>query len=396
MNKLKYLIMIALSVLMACSHSHDHDHQDGEEESNSPKSVAEVEIDLNEAQRENIGLELDTLLYMSLRDQLKVNGYLELPPQGKAVVSAVYSGQVAKILIGPGQEVEQGQVLAYLKDPTYLEKQKEYLKAQADLAYYEQELLRKQELAADEIIPVKDLQLAETNYTNALTDYTSLQIELQMIGIDGKSVTPENVSDLIPVRAPIGGSISHIHSSIGTFVQEASPLFEIIDNHHLHIDFSIYEKDLPFVSIGQTISFNYSNSPDALEATVFALGKSIDPVTKAVAVHAEIENPAEGILPGMFVEGRIQTAEELVAVLPIDAIAREEGLDYVFLLEGSDETHWHFRAVEVFVGVQDQGYAEVTFSVEIAPESRFVVKGSFYLMSEVKSMMGGGDAGHHH
>jgi cobalt-zinc-cadmium efflux system membrane fusion protein len=333
---------------------------------------------------------------MSLRDQLKVNGYLELPPQGKAVVSAVYSGQVAKILIGPGEEVEQGQVLAYLKDPTYLEKQKEYLKAQADLAFYEQELLRKQELAADEIIPQKDLQLAETNYTNALTDYTSLQIELMMIGIDGESVSPESVSDLVPVRAAIGGSISQIHCSIGTFVQEASPLFEIIDNHHLHIDFSIYEKDLPYVSVGQSISFNYSNNPHALEATVFALGKSIDPVSKAVAVHAEIEDPAEGILPGMFVEGRISTAEEVVPVISVEAIVRNEGLDYVFVLEGSDESHWHFKPVEVFVGMQDQGFAEVAFSEDLPEGSRFVVKGSFYLMSEVKSMMGGGDAGHHH
>jgi cobalt-zinc-cadmium efflux system membrane fusion protein len=179
-------------------------------------------------------------------------------------------------------------------------------------------------------------------------------------------------------------------------VQEAAPLFEIIDNHHLHIDFSIYEKDLPFVSIGQTISFNYSNNPDALEATVFALGKSVDPVTKAVAVHAEIDNPKEGILPGMFVEGRIKTAEELVPVLPQDAIARDEGLNYVFLLEGSDETHWHFRPLEVFVGVQDQGYTEVAFSEELPQGSRFVVNGSFYLMSEVKSMMGGGEVGHHH
>lgn len=396
MNKLKYLIMMILPLMMACGHDHDHDHGSETEAPDSNKTVTEIEVELNEAQRENIGLTLDTIRFMSLRNQLKVNGYLELPPQGKAVVSAIYPGQVAKILIGPGQEVAEGQVLAYLKDPTYLEKQQQFLKAKADLAYFEQEFLRKKELAVDEIIPQKDLQLAKTNFSNALTDFTSLQIELQMIGIDANGLTPESVSDLIPVRAPIEGSISHIHASIGTFVQEASPLFEIIDNHHLHIDLSIYEKDLPFVSIGQKISFNYSNNPDALEATVFALGKSIDSETRAVAVHAEIDNPEDGILPGMYVEGRIKTDEALLPVLPLDAIARNEGLDYVFLLEGSDEEHWHFQPVEVFSGVQDQGFVEVAFSDELPKGSRFVTNGAFYLMSEVKSMLGGGDGGHHH
>ena len=64
------------------------------------------------------------------------------------------------------------------------------------------------------------------------------------------------------------------------------------------------------VKVGQEVVFHLSGRPDELfRAQVFAVGKSFEEEARALLVHAEIENDAGGLLPGMYVEARIEVGQ---------------------------------------------------------------------------------------
>ena len=188
------------------------------------------------------------------------------------------------------------------------------------------------------------------------------------------------------------------------------------DNEHIHIDLQVYEKDIGKIRNGQKVIFSVASNPDLiLQARIFAIGKSFEQEPKAMVVHAEIDNKQGNLLPGMYVDARIITNEDNVRALPDDAIVRDGGLNYIFVLKpASTMSHSHadgkehvheaeddhsnefvFRKIEVNTGASDIGFTEVVPAYNLPAHVEIVTKGAFYLLAEMKKGQGGGH-GHHH
>jgi len=186
---------------------------------------------------------------------------------------------------------------------------------------------------------------------------------------------------------------------MGEYVPTEKDLFGIVDNHHVHIDFWVYESDIDQIQLDQEIQFFLQNKPDQiLSANIFSIGKAMEEEERAILVHAEIENEKGYLIPGMYVEGRIilnETEKELC--VPIQAIATDNGLFYIFELldeEEEEEKEIHFKKIQVIKGATDYGFVEVKVMEEISPEASIVVNGAFFLMAQSKKDQAG--EMHHH
>lgn len=408
-----YLFALLLTLGLTFS-SCTNDHANGNESKSNEISEAggedehaeEESVHLTALQVETAGIEFGTLQSLPLSETIKTNGFLELPPQNQAKISAVLGGIVKNIYVREGDTVDEGDVLADLVNPLFSEMQAEYRKTARQIGYLEVDYRRKERLANDEIGSQRELQLVRSEYESALADMQSLQSKLRMLNLNPEKVLEGEIAESIQLLAPIGGFVRVIETNISQYVDPTINLFEIVDNEHIHIDLLVYEKDIHRVRVDQEVLFKYTNQPNDqfYRARIFSVGKAFEDNPRAVRVHAEIEDRQDGLLPGMFVEGRIVTGPTQSKVLPEDAIVRDGEEYLVFALHETDthdkteENHAHegeemeFKVIKVRPGITDAGYTEIRFFESHPEDTRFVTRGAYYLLAEMKR----GEGGHGH
>ena len=147
-----------------------------------------------------------------------------------------------------------------------------------------------------------------------------------------------------------------------------------------------------------------------IEGKIYNIGKAMDMESKSVAVHAEIvNNKTKELLPGTFVTALVNVGGQFVDALPEAAVVRAGENEYVFIVadlkklaEDSiqfkkfTEPHFvrdangnliplTFELIEVKTKASGRGLVEIDDLARIADSSQVVVKGAYYLLSQLKS-----------
>ncbi|GEO05485.1 hemolysin D [Adhaeribacter aerolatus] len=382
-------------------------------ETEEAHTESEAAIGLTQAQMDAVGIQLGAIENRPLKSGIQANGMLDLPPQNKATISSLTEGIVRQIFVTQGQFVKKGQKLVSLEHPSIIQLQEEYLKARSALNYAQLDYQRQKELLQENVIAAKKYQLAEAEYRARQAELASLGSRLSQLGISPNQVKVGSLVRAVSVVSPMHGYVHQIEVNTGALVEPARELFQVVDNHHIHIDLQVFEKDIAQVKIGQKVLFALTSNPaQEYEATIFAVGKAFRNDTKSVEVHAEIkDNEVATLLPGMFVTGRILTSEAAVAALPDEAIITEGDLKFVFAAkraaasakphdkpEAGEEEHeeeltpdWTFQKIGVQTGVSDAGFTEVKLLEPLPADTQLVTKGAYYVAAQANK----GEGGHH-
>ena len=112
-------------------------------------------------------------------------------------------------------------------------------------------------------------------------------------------------------------------------------------------------------------------------------------------VHAELPIIPD-IKPGMYLEGWINTQADSVLSIPVSALIRDRGLEYVIIEGYTEEDHHYFQKVPVKTGVQDGIHIEIEWLEPVAAYPKIVVEGAFFINAEAKKMEGVGESEHNH
>jgi RND family efflux transporter MFP subunit len=265
----------------------------------------------------------------------------------------------------------------------------------------ELEVNRQKQLVEGNAAPLKRLQQAHTELATLRSQRSGVQKQLGGIGAS------QSYSSVIAVRAPIPGTISKVIAQIGSNVDMASPIAEIVNNSQLHLDIFVYEKDLPKVKPGQIIHFTLTNNPGTeYDASIYSIGTAFEGDSKTVPVHARVTGNKYGLIDGMSVTALISLDRSVGAALPTEAIVSDKGLDYIFIVSGKEnkaDTHDHagegkdeivtFEKIPVVKGVTDLGYTQITALKEIPAGSKIVTKNSFFILAKMNNT---GEEGHVH
>ncbi len=381
-----------------------HDHGTGEKTEAAHaegENTMVKEVHLNEAQYKTTGLVLGGFEKKNLSEVINANGYTKLPPQNQAQVSAQLPGVVQSIKVIEGQAVRAGQVLATVQSMAYnnlrLEREKlnqELTASQSSLEFLRLEFARQKELSDENVNAKKVFQKVSSDLQMEESKIKTLQSQIAILGqnieIGGNSASP-----IINIVAPIGGNITDINVTIGAAAEVGKPLFSIVDNSKMHVDLLVYEKDLFKVKTGQNVRFILTNQDGSeVRGKIFSIGKSFENETKSVAVHADILNERQMLIPGMYVNALVDVGANTVDALPIEAIIKAEGREFVFVLEEEKDGEFHFQRIEVKTGTSQLGYVQTTFLQPVETAKNIVVKGAYYLQSHLTKSEGGG--GHEH
>ena len=340
---------------------------------------------LTNEQMKSIGVQLGQIEEKQLTASLKANGILQVPNQNKASINTVYSGVVKSLLIQPGNTVSKGQTIATIANPDFLRVQEEYLGIHPKIILAEQEYNRQKELNQGNAGALKNLQAAETELNIVRTRKSSLQQQIQLMGINPASLSNGKLISVLAVRSPINGVVSNVTVKMGSYVDVSTSVAEIVDNSQLHLDLYVYEKDLSKLKNNQLIHFTLTNNPGReYDAQIYSLGSSFEGASKAVTVHAKVQGDKTGLIDGMSITAVISLEKATVSAVPTEAIVTHQGQDYIFMqAQKHAETSLTFEKIPVAKGTTDVGYTEITLLKEIPLDARIVVKGAFFVLAKM-------------
>ncbi len=395
------IIFTSQAVVLSCGGKTKIETEATTEEADENPNMAT----LTEEQIKSIGIEFGTIEQKQLTATLKTNGVLKVPNQNKASVNSVYSGVVKSLLVQPGNNVSKGQTIATIANPEFIRIQDEYLSINSKIVLAEQEYKRQKELNAGNAGALKNLQAAETELRTLGSRKSSLEQQIQLMGINPSSLSNGKLVSVLSVRSPISGVVSNVMVQIGSYVDVSTAVAGIVDNSQLHLDLFVYEKDLPQVKNNQLIHFTLTNNPGKeYDAQIYSLGSSFEGESKAVTVHAKVQGNKTGLIDGMSITAIISLEKATVPAVPSDAIVSYQGQDYIFVQTDAHGEAEHktgvdsikhdekildkgngiiFERIPVAKGSSDVGYTEITVLKEIPVNAKIVVKGAFFVLAKM-------------
>lgn len=326
-------------------------------------------------------MELGQITLQEFSTVVKANGMFAVPPQNKADVSAYFAGYVKDIRLLPGDTVKKGQVLFTIENPEYVQVQRDFLEASGRLDYLRSDYERQKALMADNVTSQKNFLKAESEYKVTLAQYQSLKKQLNLMNINPRTLSGDNIRSVISVLSPLSGYATAVNISKGMFLNPSDIAITVTNTDDLHIELKIFEKDLPAVKIGQPINIRLQNNTDHVyKGKVHLVNRAIDERERTVMIHGDLLNGEDVKLfaPGMYIEGEILTTTSQYPALPSDAVVNIDN-DFFGLVKENDTI---FKKVLIKAGSTNNGFTQILNSDDFGQGTQFLTKGAFNLLTE--------------
>ncbi len=278
------------------------------------------------------------------------------------------NGPISRILVDTGAKVKEGDPLLYVSSPDVANAISAYRKARNREVLAKRIVDRMNELLVRGAVASKDAESADADYNDARTDVqTSLQA-LRIFGITQQEIDQAQqqgsaISTELAVRAPIAGVVVQKLVSPGMLIQAgATVCFVLSDTSTVWVQGHIFDRDLPFVRIGDPVEETNPAAARTFHGVVNYVGSFVDPATRTTPVRIVTQNP-EGILKkDMFVEAAIHTGSQSgVLAVPAAAVLRDdknEPIVYVQVAPGK------FAQRSVTIGTLQDGMISITAGLQ--------------------------------
>ena len=301
-------------------------------------------------------LELIDLVNNDHVNKVSATGIIDVPPNGRAVISAQVGGYIknSKLLIG--DQVKKGDFLVSIENIEFIEMQQQYLEALEQLTFLKSDFERQSELYKENISSEKSYLKAQSEYRRIFAVHAGLKKKLELLNINIAAVEKGQLSSLSNIYAPIAGDISEINVKTGSFVASSNAIMEIINTEHVHLELKIFEKDALRIKKDQIVIFRLPEaSGENYYGSVHLIGKSIA-ADRTVTAHVHMEQEADAILiPGMFVQAEIIVDKASSLSINEAALIEKGGKNFILQKVMEENDTLKFVKVEVSKGNATDG-----------------------------------------
>ena len=322
-------------------------------------------------------VQLVTVQPTTLTRTLRLTGAVAYNSFHTTPVITQVSGPVSRIAVLPGEQVHKGQPMLYVHSPDYSQLRTNYLKAKDAYSLAQKNYARAQDLYKHGAIAVRDLEQAESAEVQAGGDMASAQAALKVMGVtDPDALVKGPASYEVPVLAPIGGQVVEQLVSAGQLLQPAvSQCFTISDTSTVWVLVNVYQKDLPYVHIGDPVTIQTDSYPDVFQGRISYVAASLDANTRTLPARIETVNPGEKLKKDMYVIATVQAGKiENAITVPDSAVLRDsENQPFVY----AELSPRQFGRRTVTLGESLQGQTQITTGLQSG--DRVIGDGSLFL-----------------
>lgn len=257
-----------------------------------------------------------------LRRSLHVAGRIDDDDSAHRRLSATVEGRIEKLFIpSVGTEVTEGQPL---------------------LVFFSRELLK----ARNEFV----FGLKQPPSSLNESGLAGNREKLRRFGLTPAQIEklPEQTGDDIELLAPVSGTVVERKVYEGQYVKEGDVLFEIADFSKMWFVADVYERDLAWIKMGQTVEVSTPTVPGKIyTAPIAFIDPNLSEDTRTARIRVVIDNPPAGdpakhrheLLHRVFANGliRIETPETLTVPRSAVLATGTESIVYVVKSPGAFE-----------------------------------------------------------
>ena len=244
------------------------------------------------------------------------------------IVSPV-AGRLDEIMVQPGSPIKAGQPLAYLNSPDLGSAQTEAARAEAELAQYEHNLSRANDLFAVSGVAAKDVEQAQLDLARAHAEAERTSLRL-------KSLEAANgVDQHYVLRSQIAGVVVERNTNLGMEWrpdQPGAPLFVVSDPTFLWCWIDAPERTLNMLRPGMKVVLRSSAWPqDTFKAEIDHIGDALDATSRTIKVRARLRNPERHLKGEMFVTAELTSKARGALDVPAKAVFLNNEQQQVFV-----------------------------------------------------------------
>ena len=269
-------------------------------------------------------------------EKRKVQPYLEttgtLKADEEVMVATEVDGIVRRIHVEEGTSVRAGMLLAEINETDYALDWKRsgaaLKQAEASLANARTEFKRKKALYEEELI------------TKQQYDDISMRVTVAEAELDRARATLAIAKEKLvrtKIYSPIVGAVKEKKVSVGDFVRNGTPVLQVIKINPLKLNFTIPEKDIAQIKIGQDVMFTVDAYPGRrFKGKINLLYPNVEERTRTLQAEAMVPNADRELKSGSFARVFIYTqAPRDVVLAPVTSLMYDGPIIRIFVADGA-------------------------------------------------------------
>ncbi|KAA6463377.1 efflux RND transporter periplasmic adaptor subunit [Acidobacteria bacterium AB60] len=207
-------------------------------------------------------------------------------------------------------------------------------------------------LAANERTPGAP-NTAKDNVSTATAAQNSASVlaradRLRNLGMSDAQIEEMTQTKKLPedvyIVSPVDGFILTRTISPGMRVERMTSLYSVADLSKVWIEAEVFGRDAQSIHPGTPATVSLPDAGQTLHASILSILPDADPVTHAVKVRLEAENPGFKLRPGMFVNVDLPVSLPEGLSVPLDAVV-DSGMEKRVYVETS-ENRFEARSVQ--------------------------------------------------
>jgi membrane fusion protein, multidrug efflux system len=293
----------------------------------------------NTASRSLLQVDVVEMEYQTIEDRIFSSGTIEA--NEVVELSTEASGIITDIHFEEGRDVEKGKLLVKINDSE--------LQAQKQRAEYRLSLAEQREERQRRLLERGGI--SQDDYDATLNEVNVLRAEVRLIDAQ---------IDRTEIRAPFSGIVGLKYVSVGSYITPATRIASLQSVEPIKIDFSIPERYLSRVSIGDQILFSVQGVDSTFSGEVYAIEPRIDTQTRTLQIRALSSNPENLLYPGAFATITLIMDEINNALMvPAIAVIPELNAQKIFVLKDGK-----VQEVRVQTGIRTSEKVQVVAGLE--------------------------------
>lgn len=338
-------------------------------------SLGPRQLRMSESSKQLAQIETTPVIRGDATQEMHLYGKVMADESRVAKVTARIGGRIDRLYVNTtGQSIRRGEKMIDLYSPELLSAQKELVQASASIA-----------------------KVAQSNSdilkSTAAATVAAAKEKLRLVGLTdeqiGEIADQGEASEQVTILAPSSGTVIEKMVAEGQYVEAGMDLFEIADLSQLWVVLEAYESDVPFLKIGDEVTFTTQAQPgEAFRAKVSFINPTLDPMSRTVAVRAVVDNSDRRLKPDMFVDATMiargaqkSDAAQGSLLAPESAVLITGKRAVVYVQLPSDDGPL-FEGREVELGPKVGGYYVIRSG--LSEGEMVVTNGAFKLDSELQ------------
>lgn len=248
-----------------------------------------------------------------------------------AVIEAKISGKIEQMLVVPGQEVTNGELMTTID-------------AREIRAQYDEALAVRQQAESD-------LQRATNLFGQNIlsqSEYDSAQSKFRVA--DAAATEAKTLLGYTKVTAPFDGVITRKDADVGDLAAPDKPLLEMEDPRHLRLEADVPEALVDKVKLGDKLVVRVDALQTNLIGVVSEIAPSADPGSRTFVVKLDLSS-LPGLRAGQFGRVTIPTGQVSALRVPATAVIQRGDMELLFVVA---DNHAQLRIVKTGARVGDE------------------------------------------